>query len=86
MTLLWDLTEEIQQLHYLSMYLGHIEATENTRHSCLAEVVAMISPLVQQEQDHGQDSVTTKVRPETLQGAGSPRCKMPNQSIFHILQ
>jgi len=79
MTLLWDLTEEIQQLHYLSMYLGHREATEN----CLAEVVAMIPPLVQQEQDHGQDSVTTKVRPETLvQGLRVVRCLTRASSTY----
>ena len=75
MTLLRDLTEEIQQLHYVSMYLGHREAREDTLHGSLAEVVAKIPPLIQQEQDHGQDSVMTDVRPKTLvQGLCSVRC------------
>ena len=83
MTLLWDLSEEIQQLHYVSMYLGHREATENTRHGSLVEVVAMIPPLVQQEQDDGQDSVTTKVRPEMLvQGLCGVRCLTRASSTY----
>jgi len=60
MTLLLDLTEEIPQLHYLSMYLGHRETREDTLHGSLAEVVAKIPSLVQQEQNHGQ------VGPEAL--------------------
>ena len=90
--LLLDFTEKLKQLNELGKYLEHAVPREKALNGPLPDVVAEVLPLVHEQQDQGQNSVTTEVGPEVggqslgdegrLTRAGTPHCS----DHIHILQ
>jgi len=61
--LLLDLPVEFQHLHEFGKNLWHTSPGEEALNGPLCKVVAKNKLLVHEEQDHGQNSVPTEVRP-----------------------